>query len=419
MTDWQAIRAWLIDHQSEMESDLESLCNRNSGSASLAGLEQTADWLCEYFRPVSSACRRISLPAFETIDDQGQKIVNKTSSALRWDVDSSLGAVAPRLLMTIHYDTVYGPDSPFQRCVRFEKPGANGEAERCMRGPGVIDAKGGIVVMRWALLAAHKYLDLSKLGITVLLTPDEEIGSPATSRLWPEIANEHAFAMLFEPTMADGSMVSHRKGTGTFTILVRGQAAHSGRNFHAGRNALVHASKVAIALDQLNGLQENVTINVGRIRSGDAVNVVPDLAVMRVNVRVNDKADEEWVVAQVQRVVYEFNLPARGFRTELQGGLGSPPKPADASVLRWMKVAESAAERVGQSLRWGLSGGASDGNKLSALGLPNIDTFGPEGDLLHSDQEWIRLSSLSRKAVLTASMIDAISQSIAAQSIAD
>jgi glutamate carboxypeptidase len=401
----QALQTWLAEHQAQMANELESLCNLNSGSDSLIGLSQVADWLTGYFEPISSIVEKIALPSYESLDDQAVIRSQATGPALRWEIPGAGTEKKKKLLLTIHYDTVYGPENPFQLCERYEAIGPCGRPELRMRGPGVIDAKGGIVVLRWAVLAAKKFLDLSRIDLSIILTPDEEIGSPASMDLWRRIASEFDFAMLYEPCLADGSMVSSRKGTGTFVVVARGKAAHSGRNFHEGRNAVTMACHVALALDALNGQRTDVTINVGRIRGGEAVNVVPDLAVVRANVRVSNRDDQMWVESQVQQIVQRFNAPESGYRVEITGGIKSPPKNADDKTMKWIQQIEQAGSQIGESISWKRSGGASDGNKLAALGLTNIDTFGPEGDLLHSDQEWIRLGSLARKAALTASVI--------------
>jgi glutamate carboxypeptidase len=404
----QEFQSWLDQHQESMADELEQLCNLNSGSHSNDGLTQIADWLVDYFAPLKVPVQTIELQSYEAVDDLGLRRTYKTGNALRWDIGCLPSESSKRLLLSIHYDTVYGPESPFQKCVRYSSRDANGNIENRMRGPGVIDAKGGLVVMRWAAMAAQRFLDLSRTSLTIITTPDEEIGSPASIRLWQEIAGQFDFAMLFEPTLPDGSLVSNRKGTGTFVIVVRGKAAHAGRNFLDGRNAVVHASKLAVAIDSLNGRRPDVTLNVGRIRGGDAVNVVPDMAVIRVNVRVTDKGDSQWVESQVQQIAQEFNVPENGYTVEMHGGLLSAPKPIDRETSRWMQVVEQAGAMVDQSIRWNASGGASDGNKLASLGLSNIDTFGPEGDLLHSDQEWVRLASLAKKAILAVAVINQV-----------
>jgi glutamate carboxypeptidase len=144
-----------------------------------------------------------------------------------------------------------------------------------------------------------------------------------------------------------------------------------------------------------------VTINLGRIRGGNAVNVVPDTAVLRVNVRIANPHDQQWIEEQLHDLAIAFDTPQNGLRVELSGGIHAPAKICDQPTQRLKEKIELAARHLDQSIQWKESGGASDGNKLQALGLPNIDTFGPRGDALHSNQEWIELTSLVEKAQLT------------------
>jgi len=159
--------------------------------------------------------------------------------------------------------------------------------------------------------------------------------------------------------------------------------------------------ELACQINQLNGQRPNVTVNIGRIRGGNAVNVVPDTAVLRVNVRVADPRDQLWLESQMKRLADAYDRPEQGFRIELSGGIHAPAKVCDGPTQKFKEQIERAASSLGQNIRWKESGGASDGNKLQALSLPNIDTFGPRGDALHSNQEWIALDSLVEKAQLT------------------
>ena len=394
MTLLQALD-WLEQQSKPMADDLETLCNINSGSDYQEGLEEVSLWLEKYFRPIDTPCHRIPLPNYRSLDDQGACVEKTSAPALRWDWSGygSANTTIPKpLLLTIHYDTVYGPHHPFQKCIRLD-------GQR-MNGPGVIDAKGGIVVLRYAAIAATHFLRSLPLRFSIVLTPDEEIGSPSSSHLWNEICDEFSFGLLFEPTLPDGSLVSTRKGTGNFIFKIVGRSAHAGRNFYAGRNAIVHAASMIRELHQLNGQRENVTVNIGRLRGGDAVNVVPDLAVLRVNVRVGNAEDQAWIEQQIQHLASRYDAPESGYQVHVEGGIHSPPKPIDSQTEKWMRWIESEAQPLGQTIRWNASGGASDGNKLQALGLSNIDTFGPEGDGLHSDKEWVDLTSLPRKSAL-------------------
>jgi glutamate carboxypeptidase len=129
------------------------------------------------------------------------------------------------------------------------------------------------------------------------------------------------------------------------------------------------------------------------------------LAVVWINVRVSSGEDQLWLEAQVQHIVQKHREPESGCQVELHGGIRAAPKSMDSRTAEWMEITERAAATIGESIQWKLSGGASDGNKLAALGLSNLDTFGPEGDLLHSDEEWVRLGSLPRKAALSVAVL--------------
>ncbi len=248
----------------------------------------------------------------------------------------------PRVLLGIHYDTVYPPTHPLQECRRLD--------DERMNGPGVIDAKGGIIIMRWALLAGLKFGLLDRVHWTMVLNPDEEIGSPSSLLQWKEQAQCHDFGMLYEPAMADGSLVDSRKGSGNFLWLIGGRSAHAGRNFGLGRNAIVHAAALATELHALNEVANGVTVNVGRIAGGGPLNVVPDRCALRMNIRVEDDEQLAWVDAQLQGLVARFHRPSDGLTCRLDGSLTSPPKVVDANTRRYMGLVERAGGRVGQSI---------------------------------------------------------------------
>ena len=181
-----------------------------------------------------------------------------------------------RILLNIHLDTVYPPDSSFQ-AVR--------EEVGTLHGPGVADAKGGLAVMLTALEALERSPNAERIGWRVLLNPDEEIGSPGSASLLADTARDCQFGLLFEPALPDGALVNRRRGSGNFSIIVRGRAAHVGRDFEAGRSALVAAAKISLQLHSLNQSLPGVTLNVGAIDGGGPANVVPDLAICRINIR--------------------------------------------------------------------------------------------------------------------------------------
>jgi glutamate carboxypeptidase len=296
-----------------------------------------------------------------------------------------------QVALTGHYDTVFPAKHAFQ------KPWRDGET---MHGPGVADMKGGIAVMLAALSAFEATPDAKNLGYEILLSPDEEIGSPASAALLAELGARTHVGMTYEPALADGGLVSSRKGSGNFSLVLRGRAAHVGRAFGDGRSAVMAGAHAALALDALNGARDGVTFNVGALEGGGAVNIVPDKAVLRFNVRVPEAESAAWAKGEIARIVGEIGA-REGIAAHLHGGFTRPPKPltpAQHVLIDWTKQAGAV---LGLDLAFGPSGGVCEGNNLAAAGCPNIDTLGPCGGGLHSDQEFVRISSFAERAKLS------------------
>jgi glutamate carboxypeptidase len=298
-----------------------------------------------------------------------------------------------QVALTGHYDTVF-PAS--HACQKIWRDGDN------MRGPGVADMKGGLSLMLAALEAFEAASGDKRIGYTLLMSPDEEIGSPASAPLLAELGARAQVGLTYEPALADGSVVSSRKGSGNFSLAFRGRAAHVGRAFADGRSAIIAASEAALALHKLNGARDGVTFNVGAIDGGSAVNVVPERAVLRFNVRAPDAESAAWAEAAVRGIAA---AQRNGISAHLHGGMTRPPKPltpAQQTILSWTQQAGAA---LGLDIKAQPSGGVCEGNNLAAAGCPNIDTLGPCGGGLHSDQEFALISSFAERAKLSLLML--------------
>lgn len=389
----QAAHAWLELQQDRMVADLVALCDQNSGSHNLAGLNRVANWLENSMQLQPATSTRIELSPREKINDRGQVQAELTGPLLRWDFQPRSQR---RVLLAIHYDTVFDADHDFQNCVRVN--------DDQLRGPGVADAKGGIVVIRYCLQALIKFQLASALGWTVVLNPDEELGSPSSASYFRDIAQDFDFGILFEPALPNGGLVSQRKGSGNFTIVMRGRSAHAGRHFEDGRNAIAELSRLLVALDALNGRRSETTINIGQVTGGGPVNIVPDLAVARFNVRAPDDASARWFEESLGVLVQAIRTRAE-FVIELSGGFQSPPKLITESQKELMRCVEIAGKVLGHTIQWQATGGVCDGNKLAAAGLPNIDTLGPIGSGLHSIHETVQVRSLVDKAKLLTELL--------------
>lgn len=299
---------------------------------------------------------------------------------------------AIQIVLTGHYDTVYPPESGF-RIVRDRADGA-------LNGPGIADMKGGISVMLAALEAFETHPARGGVGWTVLLSPDEEIGSPGSATLLAQLGARGHLGLTYEPALADGTLAGARKGSGNFHLIVAGRAAHAGRAFDEGRNAVAGAAMIAAALHALNGQKDGVTVNVARIAGGGPLNVVADNAVVRFNVRVPDAASADWIMARIGELAAE--PPFEGLTLDLHGGMTRAPKPMDKAQTALFEAVREAGALLGQEIAWKPSGGVCEGNNLHAAGLPNIDTLGVRGGDIHSEAEFAWPDSFVERAQLSA-----------------
>jgi glutamate carboxypeptidase len=298
-------------------------------------------------------------------------------------------------LLSGHFDTVYGAHHGFQKCTRV--------GDDTLRGPGVADMKGGLVVMLAALREFLASPNAKRLGIDIVLTPDEETGSVATRPLLEEIAKskQHVLALIFEPARSNGDLVRTRKGTGIFTVSCHGRAAHAGRDPRAGRNAILALCEYLPEVAELGKDLGGVMVNVGTIRGGGTANIVPDFAEAEVNIRTTRKADEAEVLGCLEELAAPINA-REGFRIAIAGAFNRPPKEVSPVEERWFAAWRQCAAERGVKLSWQDVAGGSDGNLLAAAGLSTLDGLGPVGDHLHSPEEFIHISSLAERADIAA-----------------
>ena len=352
----------------------------NSGSGNFAGLDRMRAALAAEFCTLHDA----------TVEHV--PLAGTPAQALRIRIRPA----APRqLLFSGHYDTVYGADDPFQDCTLLD---AN-----TLRGPGVADMKGGLIVMLTALRAFEKSPLAAKIGGEILLTPDEEIGSFGSGALFAAAGASKKFtlALVFEPARPNGNLVHSRKGTGNFTATCRGRAAHAASPTRAGRNAVVALAEFLVAAHRVPDEMPGVMLNVANFcGGGPATNVVPDFAEAKIDVRITRAADGLPLLARLNELAAPIKA-REGLQLEITGAFNRPPKECrPAEEIAFAAMQQSANEVGIAPFTWIHTGGASDGNNLSAAGLANLDGLGPIGDKLHSPDEFVNLSSIGERAAM-------------------
>ncbi|WP_437186842.1 hydrolase [Planctomicrobium sp. SH668] len=385
--------SWIRAQQEEMCDQLRIWAGINSGSFNPIGLAALAGSVFQEFTSIGETLSLIESTQHEFVDAHGEV----EQVPLGKNLHATTRPDAPyQVLLAIHMDTVYGVESPFQSVELID---AN-----TLRGPGVADAKGGLVVLLFALRAFERYVAHSgnyQLGWEVIINSDEEIGSPGSTELFRQAAERVDWGLLFEPSLSDGNLVSSRKGSGSFSIIAHGRSSHSGRDFHYGINAVVAAAEASVQLHQLTGLWEGMTLNVARIDGGGASNVVPGVSVIRLNIRYEDTAHEPEILSAIHTILGRVSEKS-GVQFQLHGRFTAPPKLLDAGTEAMLQEFKQCGESLEMELSWHPTGGTCDGNRLAAFGVPCVDSLGVQGGMIHSDQEYVRLSSLTERAQLTA-----------------
>jgi glutamate carboxypeptidase len=368
-------------------------CEINTGSRNAAGLQAFLPILHEAFSALPGRVTFKPLAPEAVVSAQGQLEDVPSCDALHVCVRPD----APiKLVMTGHYDTVFPVTSAFQKVVDI------GEGK--LNGPGVADMKGGLMIMLEALKAFETLPCASNIGYEILISPDEEIGSPGSGAVLAEIGARSDVGLTYEPALADGSMSGARKGSGNYALTIHGRAAHVGRAHADGRSAIGAAARFVAGLEALNGARDGVTFNTGRIDGGGPTNVVPELAIVRFNVRAPDMVDAAWANAQLDALI-AAHVKGDGIHAHLHGGFTRPPKPrTPAQELVFAQVA-AAGKAVGLTMVYKDTGGVCEGNNLAASGCANVDTLGPRGGLIHSDQEFAILESFPERVRLSLAIL--------------
>lgn len=397
--DLKAALGFLEQNKSAMLDLTIKLADINSGSFNIVGVQKIAEVLKQEMADLN--CEHVAMPV------SVHKIINEKAEIQEF----SLGDVlrfwkrpeAPiQVLLVGHMDTVFSPVN------KFQTTGLTGGD--ILNGPGVADMKGGLVILLWALKAFEQLPEAENLGWEVIFNADEEIGSPGSAEILALRAKKHNVGLIFEPSIDDaGTLAGDLKGKGNFTFIMRGKAAHAGRNFNDGLNAICKMTDIISKVNALNGQRDGVTINVGFIHGGEVVNVVPDCCVCRLDVRVPRSTDADWVQHHLNAIVQTFNIDT-GYKLELHGSFGRKPKILDAQMEKLYRLVQMAGKEIGQDITWQPSGGCSDGNNLAAAGLPNVDTLGVRGGRIHSEQEYMFVPSLVERAQLVTNVLVSLSK---------
>jgi len=302
----------------------------------------------------------------------------------------------PIQLLLGHSDTVWS------RGTLQHMPFEVDREEGVIRGPGVFDMKGGLTQLLFALRALREIGEPPAVTPVIFINSDEERGSFHSRRYIRCLARRAHRAFILEPALdLDGKIKTARKGSGRFTVAIKGKSAHAGLDPESGSSAILELSHVVQKLHELNDPEDGLTINVGTIDGGTRPNVVAAESHAEVDVRVETQEQAD----RVKEALRALQATVPGTTLEITGDIGRPPMERTPGSRRLWEQAQRAARGVGiDSLEEGRSGGVSDGN-LTAQYAPTIDGLGAVGDGAHADHEFCYIDKMVERAALLAALL--------------
>ncbi|HVS83582.1 MAG TPA: M20 family metallopeptidase [Pyrinomonadaceae bacterium] len=300
--------------------------------------------------------------------------------------------VAPIVILG-HTDTVHPRGAIKERPWRAEG--------NRIYGPGIFDMKANCALALEVLRACEATGALPQSPITILLTCDEESGSPSGRALVEAEAKNARAVLVLEPPASGGRVKTGRKGTGMFTIEVHGRAAHAGLDPEKGVSAVLELAWQTVRLHELNDPATGTTVTVTVVKGGTHSNVVPAEARAEIDLRFTSASEGLRVDSEIR------NLKPIDSRAQLvvSGGINRPPLERTDKVQALYKQARVIAALLDFNLGEASVGGASDGNFVGALGVPVLDGLGIEGDGAHAAHEHIVVDNISLRGALLAGLI--------------
>ncbi|MFF8818934.1 MULTISPECIES: M20/M25/M40 family metallo-hydrolase [Leucobacter] len=366
------------------ERDLSEVVALDSGSYDPAGVNRVADWVSARLASDGFAVERVASPDGQT----GDAVIGRRR-----------GTGTKRIALFAHMDTVFEAGDATRRPFRVDERGYG-------RGPGVTDDKAGVIASLHA--AAHlRAAGAERFGELILIfTPDEEIGSPFGASVLRDATAGIDVALCMECARENGDLVTSRKGVADLEIAVKGKAAHSGIEPERGAHAGLEAAHLTLFLQGLADPVTGVTVNVGMLRAGERLNIVPDRAVLHVEVRAITAVALDSTLDKIRE---RLEAPVTG-GTELTLAAidHCPPMEETAAGSALAQRALAIARELGFTPGLARTGGVSDSNRIAARGIVTLDGLGPVGGGDHSENEWLDLASVPDRVSLLAALIDDI-----------
>jgi glutamate carboxypeptidase len=380
-----ALRASLDTDLPAYLADLKRLVDIDCGSYTPAGVDEVGEWVAAFLGGLGAEV--------ETRPDPAGRLGATVIATFHGQ------AGGPRVLLIGHMDTVFDPGTAAERPFRVD--------DGIAYGPGVTDMKSGLLAGLYGLKAIiTERGGLPFERVVFVANPDEEIGSPTSTPHIREFASDSDVALVLECARANGDIVSARKGILDLRIVVHGRAAHAGVEPEKGRSAILEASRIVRDLHELNGRWPDVTVNVGLIAGGTRPNVVAERCSLEVDVRAVTRDALETAEAEVRRIAEATEIPDTTVDFEPMARWWPMEKLERSGRL--VDHAQAVSAALGFNVGDASTGGASDANTTSGLGIPSLDGLGPIGGNDHSPAEYLDVDSIVPRTTMLAGLLLAI-----------
>jgi glutamate carboxypeptidase len=360
---------------------LEHMVNQDSPSFEKAPVDRLGEFVARRFTDLGGTLTRTTEP------DRGDHLTIRFGKS-----------PAEPVLLLGHIDTVWPSGEAAKRPYSVEDGVAS--------GPGVFDMKAGVAMMWMAMRALLERNPELPVPVEILLTSNEEVGSPGSRELVVRSARGKRAVLVLEPSLPGGVLKTVRNGMGRFTIRAVGRAAHSGVDPGAGVNAVVEMAHQILEIGKLGDPLRNTSVSVTQVQGGTRPNVIPAECTAQVDARTPTSEEAERITRSM-RALRPF---LEGARIEVDGQFRRPPLERTPGNERLFRIAREVAGQIGRQVEGGETGGASDGNLTSAIGVPTLDGLGPVGHGAHQLDEHVRVDSLPWRTALVAGLILRLSE---------
>ncbi|MFD1851135.1 M20 family metallopeptidase [Oceanobacillus bengalensis] len=371
------IKEYIVQHKDQILADIRYIVEAESPSNNKKLTDACGRRIQDLFR------RYFNYQAAEIVEE-------KYGNHLRFEY----GTGKETILLLSHFDTVWNKGDLIFKV-----------EENKVYGPGVLDMKGGLIQAIWAIKAlVDLEIPLNK-RIVFLCTSDEEVGSPSSKHVIEMEAKISNYALVMEPpVVGSGALKTGRKGSSRYFIDIKGKAAHAGNNHKDGISAIKEAAEQIVFLESLTDYKKGTTINVGSVKGGGKLNVVPDTATIGINIRVKTNEEQK----RIDRIVKSLAPHQEGLTLKVRGGMNRPPMNRNKEGAKLFKLARKVARDLDMDLKEAYVGGGSDGNLTANMGVPTLDGLGAVGKGIHAKNEHILINEIPNRTALLCKLIGSL-----------